>query len=100
MTIGGGLLAVADPPAVTTLSWTLESTLLYGYIALFGTVGAFCCYLKSLEYIPAPTTALLGSFEPLTALLLGTLWLGLVFGPLEWLGAVLILVMVAVLARR
>lgn len=100
MTVGGGLLCLIDPPAVLTADWTPLSMLLYIYIALFGTVGAFCCYLKSLEFIPAPTTALLGSFEPLSALLLGTLLLGLAFGPMELLGAALILTMVAVLAKR
>lgn len=99
MTIGGGLLTIIDPPNLGEIRWTLESALLYGYIALFGTVGAFCCYLKSLEFIPAPTTALLGSFEPLSALFLGTLLLGISFGPMELLGAALILTMVAVLAR-
>lgn len=100
MTVGGGILALISPPALGSMHWTLEGILLYAYIALIGTVGAFCCYLKSLEYIPAPMTALLGSFEPLSALVLGTLLLGLAFGPLEWLGAALILAMVCVLALQ
>ena len=49
MILGGGLLTLIDPPAVTAIDWTVETTLLYGYVALFGTVGAFCCYLQSLK---------------------------------------------------
>lgn len=100
MIVGGGLLTLIDPPAVTAIDWTVETTLLYGYVALFGTVGAFCCYLQSLKYVPAPTTSLLGNFEPLSALVLGILFLGLSFGPAELLGTALIVVMVGILATR
>lgn len=100
MIVGGGLLTLIDPPAVTAIDWTVETTLLYGYVALFGTVGAFCCYLQSLKYVPAPTTSLLGNFEPLSALVLGILFLGLSFGPAELLGTGLIFVMVGILATR
>lgn len=100
MIVGGGLLTLIDPPAVTAIDWTVETTLLYGYVALFGTVGAFCCYLQSLKYVPAPTTSLLGNFEPLSALVLGILFLGLSFGPAELLGTALIFVMVGILATR
>lgn len=100
MIVGGGLLTLIDPPAVTAIDWTVETTLLYGYVALFGTVGAFCCYLQSLKYVPAPTTSLLGNFEPLSALVLGILFLGLSFGPAELLDTALIFVMVGILATR
>ena len=62
MTIGGGVLWLAAPPDLFAYEWTLETAALYFYIAAIGTVGAFCCYLKSLDYVPAPVTALLNSF--------------------------------------
>lgn len=69
-------------------------------MAAFGTVGAFCCYLKSLQYVPAPVTVLLNSFEPLTAVVLGVILLGLVLSTAEIIGICLIFGMVAVLASK
>lgn len=100
MIVGGGLLALMAPPAVLSIDWTLETSLLYFYVAAFGTVGAFCCYLKSLHYVSAPVTSLLGNFEPLSALVLGIAFLNLSFGTAEMLGVALIFVMVGVLATR
>ena len=59
-----------------------------------GTVAAFWCYLRSLAYISAPTTALLANFEPLTAVILGVLLLGLTLNAAELVGIALLAVMV------
>ncbi len=100
MTIGGAVLWDFSPADLFSMVWSPTSGILYFYIVAFGTVGAFCCYLKSLEYVPAPVTALLNSFEPLSAVVLGVTLLGLVLNAAEIIGIVLIFCMVATLALR
>ena len=99
MTLGGVILCIADPPNVAAVEWNFVTTGLYFYIAAVGTVAAFWCYLKSLSYISAPTTALLANFEPLTAVVLGVLLLGLTLNASELVGIALLTVMVFRLTR-
>lgn len=100
MAFGGALMWIVVPPDLLALHWSAANLALYFYVAAFGTVGAFCCYLKSLQYVPAPVTVLLNSFEPLTAVVLGVILLGLVLSTAEIIGICLIFGMVAVLASK
>ena len=106
-----GWTAYSERRAVTKEEWVsillamsgvslLVTTGLYFYIAAVGTVAAFWCYLKSLAYISAPTTALLTNFEPLTAVVLGVLLLGLTLNAAELVGIALLAVMVFRLTRE
>lgn len=99
MTLGGVILCLVNPPDVGAVEWNLVTTGLYFYIAAVGTVAAFWCYLRSLAYISAPTTALLANFEPLTAVILGVLLLGLTLNAAELVGITLLAVMVFRLTR-
>lgn len=99
MTLGGAILCLINPPDVGAMEWNLVTTGLYFYIAAVGTVAAFWCYLRSLAYISAPTTALLANFEPLTAVILGVLLLGLTLNAAELVGIALLAVMVFRLTR-
>ena len=99
MTLGGAILCLVNPPDVAAVEWNLVTTGLYFYIAAVGTVAAFWCYLRSLAYISAPTTALLANFEPLTAVVLGVLLLGLTLNAAELVGIALLAVMVFRLTR-
>lgn len=99
MTLGGAILCLVNPPDVAAVEWNLVTTGLYFYIAAVGTVTAFWCYLRSLAYISAPTTALLANFEPLTAVVLGVLLLGLSLNASELVGIALLAVMVFRLTR-
>ena len=97
MTIGGALLCLVAPPAIAAENWTWVSFGLWFYIAAVGTVAAFCCYLRSLDMIPAATASLLASFEPLSAVVLGVLLMGLTLNGAELLGIGLIFVMVVLI---
>lgn len=99
MALGGAILCVADPPDVAAVEWNFVTTALYFYIAAVGTVAAFWCYLKSPSFISAPTTALLANFEPLTAVVLGVLLLGLTLNAAELIGIALLAVIVFRLTR-
>lgn len=99
MALGGAILCIANPPNVAAVEWNFVTTGLYIHIAAVETVAAFRCYLKSLSYISAPTTALLANFEPLTAVVLGVLLLGLTLNAAELIGIALLAVMVFRLTR-
>ena len=99
MALGGAILCIANPQKVAAVEWNFVTPGLYFYIAAVGTVAAFWCYLKSLSYISAPTTALLANFEPPTAVVLGVLLLGLTLNAWELVGIALLAVMVFRLTR-
>ena len=61
------------------------------FVVVFGTVGAFWCYLSSTEFIPPALTSILASFEPLSAVVLCVLLLGTSFNYVECIGAALII---------
>lgn len=70
------------------------------YIIVFGTVIAFWSYLESVKYISATMTGTLAALEPLAAVVFSVLLLGMRFGTIEMIGAVLILTAVTILARK
>ncbi|MFT9278807.1 MULTISPECIES: DMT family transporter [Bifidobacterium] len=63
------------------------------FIVVFGTMAAFLLYLQSLKYIEATTASILGAIEPLSAAILGFLFLGTSF---NWYGIVGIAMVIAV----
>ena len=65
----------------------------YFYIVAFGTVAAFCSYLASFRFIPVSAAVLLSSFEPLTAVLFGVVFMGLALSAAEAAGILCILAM-------
>ena len=99
MVIGGTVLAFIHPPweiGQATLNWT---ALLYlGFIIIFGTMIAFWFYVESLNTLVPKETSLLGSLEPLAAVLTTVFWLQQPFGLFQWFGTICILGMVIVLS--
>ena len=100
MLTGGLLMCFVCPPSAGTDSWTPMSLVFYFYIVAFGTVAAFCCYLASFRFIPVSAAALLSSFEPLTAVLLGVVFMGLALSAAEAAGILCILAMTVLLTRH
>ena len=100
MLIGGLALSPLCPPWQFTGNWHWLSGLIYAYIIIFGTVTAFGCYLGSLKYIQPAEAGILGSLEPLSAIVLSILFLGANFGLMDMLGTGLILGAVFWLAGR
>ena len=97
MLAGGLLLIVASPPDFVRMQWRLDTAAVYFYIAAFGTVAAFCCYLRSLAFIPAPVASLLACIEPLSAVILGVLLMGLTLNAVELFGIAVIFAMTVML---
>lgn len=100
MFLGGLLFLPVSHPLVFTGVWNTTSALLFAYIILFGTVIAFVCYLGSLQYLQPGETGILGSAEPLAAILLSVSILHIAFGLFDLLGTIFILTAVYILARR
>ena len=98
MVVGGSIACLFTNPFAMDVHWTLPSVLCYFQIIAFGTVAAFWCYLKSTEYVIPSITAILGSFEPLSAVALSVIILGATFNSYELLGATAILANMLILA--
>lgn len=99
MVIGGSALSLIHPP------WRIEKGLLTGdaylylaFVILFGTMLAFWFYVESLNYLAPKETSLLGSLEPLAAVITTVFWLHDPFGLFQWIGAACILIIVAFMA--
>ncbi|WP_174616100.1 EamA family transporter [Virgibacillus ihumii] len=99
MFIGGLALSVIHPPwQVDVGSLTLE---VYGYlifVIIFGTMIAFWFYIESLQSLSPKETSLLGSLEPLSAVLTTVFWLNESFGIFQWVGTACIIGMIFLLA--
>lgn len=100
MLIGGLVLSPVCPPWEFSGDWQIYSALNYAYIIIFGSVVAFGCYLGSTKYIEPTETSILGSFEPLVAVIFSVAFLGVSFSLLDILGMLTIISTVFLLAKR
>jgi drug/metabolite transporter (DMT)-like permease len=97
MLVGGIAFAPFSQPWEMQGIWDMEAFLAFAYIILFGSVLAFYFFLKSVTIIGATTASLLCSVEPLSAAGVAVVWLGVYFGPMDWLGTVFILLTIVLL---
>ncbi|WP_097677978.1 DMT family transporter [Bacillus massilinigeriensis] len=100
MMIGGICSSFIHPPWRYTESFPAVALLAIGFVIFFGTLVAFYSYMESLNYISASETSLLASVEPLSAAFLAVIWLRVPFGPIEWLGSLLILSTIFLLSKK
>ena len=100
MLIGGIALSFVHQPWNVSGTWDAVTYLFVAFILLFGSLAAFYLYLKAVRLIGAQYTSLLSCAEPLSAAVLAVWWLGVSFGPMDWLGTVLILATIGLLAKK
>ncbi len=87
MVIGGCGMSIIHPPWQVDISrMTVEVWLYILFVVVFGTMLAFWFYVSSLHYLPAREVSLLGSLEPLAAVVTTVFWLHTPFGLFQWLG--------------
>lgn len=99
MIIGGCALSFIHPPwQMDFVALPLEAYLYLLFIILFGTMLAFWFYIESLQSLSPKETSLLGSLEPLAAVLTTVFWLQEPFGVYQWLGTLCLLAMIFILA--
>jgi drug/metabolite transporter (DMT)-like permease len=99
MMIGGLALSFIHPPwQIDFKSLTLETYFYLVFVIIFGTMIAFWFYIKSLQSLTPKESSLLGSVEPLAAVLTTVFWLKETFGFFQWIGTVCIIGMILLLA--
>ncbi|PRO66606.1 EamA family transporter [Alkalicoccus urumqiensis] len=92
MLIGGAAVAFLHPPwQIDTSAWTLTVLAYFLFVVFFGTMLAFWFYLESLRFLKPQVTSVLGSMEPLSAVVTSIVWLQIAFGGWQMLGGALIL---------
>lgn len=83
---------------VDTSNWDIR-VLVYIFISvILGTMFAFWLFISSLNYLYPQEASVLGTIEPLTAILLSVVWLGVSFGIWQVAGVFCIVLMVIFLA--
>jgi drug/metabolite transporter (DMT)-like permease len=97
MLLGGMAMAPFSNPWEMQGIWDIEAGLAFSYIILFGSVLAFYFFLKAVTIVGATTASLLCSVEPLAAAGVAVIWLGIYFGPMDWLGTLFILLTIILL---
>lgn len=81
-----------------SLNWSLGAVLAYAFIVTFGTIAAFWLFQAAAELIPSDVAGMMETLDPVSATVLGVLFLGLTVNAWELIGGVLILATVVVLA--
>ncbi|MHA6253448.1 DMT family transporter [Oceanobacillus sp. CAU 1775] len=99
MIIGGVTLSFVHPPwQMDFAGLPLEGYLYLTFVIIFGTMLAFWFFIESLQSLSPKETSLIGSLEPLAAVLTTVFWLHEPFGGYQWLGTGFILVMILLMA--
>jgi drug/metabolite transporter (DMT)-like permease len=99
MIIGGFALSFIHPPwQMDFTDITVETYLYLVFVIIFGTMFAFWFYIESLQSLSPKESSLLGSIEPLAAVLTTVLWLKEPFGFFQWIGTACIIGMILLLA--
>ncbi|MBP0046148.1 DMT family transporter [Staphylococcus chromogenes] len=99
MLIGGIALSFIHPPWNVDLTlWTVETHLFFWFAIIFGTMLAFWFYIDSLNYLFPHEAGLLGTIEPLMALVTSVIWLHIGFGVWQLIGVICIIMMIVVLS--
>lgn len=91
-----GVLSGAAHLMFTSLP--IEAYLYLCFVILFGTMLAFWFYIESLNSLSPKESSLMGSLEPVAAVLTTVFWLKDSFGGFQWMGTLCIMIMVIYLA--
>ncbi|PWG00781.1 DMT family transporter [Levilactobacillus bambusae] len=100
MLIGGVGFNLYHPVWVGQPRFTLAVDLKVAFIILFGTMFAYLIFMQSLKYVSPTTMSLLDAFEPVSAAILGVLFLGVHMDGVEILGTLLVISTVFVQAMK
>ena len=99
MLFGGIFISCFNNPLNIPSEITLYTLLAILGMVLFGTVIAFCFYMKSLDYLPPTQASILTVGEPLCSIILSAIFLHVSFSLIELIGATFILSTVFLLAK-
>lgn len=94
------LLELLVHPNVQGALFNFDTLWSFSVLFVLGTLVAYTVYLESTRYIPASETGTLAAFEPLSAYFFSILFLENHIGVAESIGALCIITMVVLLARK
>ncbi|MDF1508969.1 DMT family transporter [Robertmurraya sp. DFI.2.37] len=101
MIIGSFALSFIHPPwRIDLLNLPVEAYVYLFFVILFGTMLAFWFYIESLKSLSPKETSLLGSVEPLAAVITTVFWLKEPFGTFQWGGTACIIGMIILLSLK
>lgn len=99
MIIGGVAISFIHPPWDLSFYYLPFRAYFYLiFVIVFGTMLAFWFYIESLNSLSPKESSLMGSLEPLAAVLTTVFWLKESFGLYQWIGTTCIIIMVLFLA--
>ena len=98
MLMGGVVLSIFVKPWRVSLVWDGATIAALFGVILVGTALAFGLYLKGVSMIGPLKGSLISGLEPVSSILISVFWLGTVFTLPDFLGFILILAAVALLA--
>lgn len=91
MLFGGIMLAVLVRPWRYGVIWDLQTVLCLFGVIVIGTAIAFCLYLKGVSMVGPFMASLLGTIEPVTAIIVSFIFLGAGFKWIDLVGFAMIL---------
>lgn len=101
MTLGGLVLCVFHPPWETGGGIVDVTTVtMMAMVIIFGTVVAFWLFLEGMRIIGSQKASVYACSEPLFTAVFGVICLGIEFSLTDWIGALLIVVTVVILAME
>lgn len=104
--VGWGMLvaslAMAPWMGYFPFTGTIDGAVLgaFGFVVLFGTICSFVLYLGSTKYITPAEVSIIAALEPLSSIIFAFILFGTVFSLMEWIGIVLIIGAVGVVAQK
>lgn len=99
MVMGGlFLMALRQPWAHVTGTYDAAAWLAFAVVVLIGSVATFGLYFTGLGLIGPTKAGILGATEPLVSALLSVFWLHVVFLPMDYVGFVLVVSTIFILA--
>ena len=100
MVVGGVALSPISKPWNIPGVWDMRTFSAAAFIIVCGTLLSFYAYLAAVKRIGPQKTSLLACAEPLSATLVGVLWLNIPFALADWAGSLCILGTLFILSRK
>lgn len=100
MVVAGVVMVAAVRPWRIAVAWDIQLALAFCGVAILGTAVAYSLYLKGVSIVGPFMGSLLGTVEPITAVLISLVFLKEPFAWMDMLGFVLILGTVCVLSLK
>ncbi len=100
MLVAGAVMVVFVRPWRFTIAWDMQLVLALGGVAILGTAVAYSLFLKGVSIIGPFLGSLLGTVEPITAVIISLVFLKEPFAWMDMIGFALILGTVCVLSLK